>query len=826
MDAVWTDLRFAFRSMRLSPGFAGAAILTIALGLGTTTAMFGVVDAVLLRPLPYDDPDRLVLVWQEMRARNVTRFPFSPADFGDLLERGTSFADVAAVRTVRQAILGADGAPELIQAAQTTVNLFSLMGAQVVLGRGFVAADGAPEADGDGAAGARPAPQRAILSYEFWRREFGSDPTIAGRILRTDAAAGTGVEIVGVLAPGFELLLPYDAAVERTPDVWLAVRTRFAGGERMLAPWRVIARLAPGAEIGAAQREMDGLAADLRREFPIKAGQDLHIAVRPMFDDLVGEARPSLLTLMGAVTFVLLIACANVAGLFMARATRRTGQLAVRVALGGSRWQMIRLVLAESLVVSGLGALVGLALADGGLRLLQTIGPENMPRLNAIRIDPRVLGFAALAAFVSAAIFGLGPALSASRVAVIDVLRRSGRSPGLSGHALRNAIIVLEVALSFVLLLGFGLMLRSYVALQHVDPGFDSAGVHTFLLPQVRGATPAERHARMEELRRRLAALPGVTAVTAASSLPFDGSLATVPYGPEEAAADATLQRQADARFVLPGYFAAMKTRLVEGREFTDGDNRPDVNVVVIDTQLAAKLFPGKSAVGQRIFAPRVGPGIQTRPFEVIGVSEVQRSAELARAGREALFFADGRAGSGLARRWVVRSAGAATAIAGPTRAAVAAVDPTTPLADEQPLTAYVDAAMGPTRFVLVLIGVFGGIAATLAVVGLYGVLSTLVTERTAEIGLRMSLGADRSSVFRLVVGHGLRFAVVGLALGVPMAVLLARASEAMLVGVVPTDLPTLLTVTAGFVAVVTAACAIPALRASRIAPLDALRQS
>jgi len=825
MGRFSADVRFALRSLRLSPGFAAAAVVTIALGLGTTTAMFSVVNAVMLQPLPYRDPEQLVLVWQEMRARNVTHFPFSPADYGDLIERNTTFADVAAVRTVRQTVIAQDGTPRLVHAAHTTTNFLSLIGARVALGRHFEANDGILDTDAGAATGARAAPQRALLSHDFWRREYGGDPAVVGRMIRTDSDAG-GVEIVGVLAPEVELLFPYDAAIERRPEVWLAARTQFAGGERMLAPWRVVARLAPGVGLHTAQFELDSLAADLRKGFPIKAGADLHIVVKPMFEDLTAEVRPALTALMGAVTFLLLIACANVAGLLVARATRRTSQMAVRVALGASPWQVVRHVLAESLVVSGLGAAVGLALAAGALRLLQAIGPDNMPRLDQAGINPVVLVFAALAAFVSAAVFGLGPALAALRVDVIDVLRRAGRSPGLYAHRLRDGIIVAEVALSFVLLLGFGLMLRSYVALQQITPGFDSAGVATFFLPQVRGATPAARQARMEDLRARLSALPGVSHVTAASSLPFDGFMGTVPYGPVEAAADASLQRQADARFVLPGYFAAMQTRIVDGREFTDADNRPDVNVVVIDAQMAAKLFPGQRAVGRQIFAPRVGPGIQTQPFEVIGVSEVQRSAELARIGREALFFADARAGSGVARRWVIRTSGDGASLAAAVRATVAAVDPTAVVADERPLAEYVDTAMGPTRFLLVLIGVFGAIAVVLVVVGLYSVLSTLVTERTAEIGVRMSLGADRASIFRLIVGHGLRFAALGLVIGVPLALALARSISALLVDVAATDVPTLLGVGAAFVAVVAAACAQPALRAARITPVDALRQA
>ena len=386
-------------------------------------------------------------------------------------------------------------------------------------------------------------------------------------------------------------------------------------------------------------------------------------------------------------------------------------------------------------------------------------------------------------------------------------------------------LVMAEVACAFVLLIGCGLMVRSFLALQRIDPGFDAKGVFTFFLPRPAGQTADEQLARTRALRDQIAAIPGVTDATAASALPLDGTSFTGPYGPEAAAADTALMRQAEHRFIVPGYFAAMRTPLLEGREFTDSDNRPGADVVIVDSVLAQRLFPGRPAVGQRILVPRIMGQAQPRPFEVIGVAREQRSAALAHAGRETVFIANGRGGAHMVRRWAVRTSGEVAAIVASVRATVTAADPTMALGDELSLADYVAAAEAPTEFTLSLMLAFAVIAIVLAVVGLYGVLATLVAERTAEIGVRMALGSDRAGVFRLVLTQGLRMSGVGLAIGLGLSLLLTRAMSAMLVGVTATDLGTYLAVGAGFVCVVLAACAIPAWRAATLNPIDALRQ-
>jgi predicted permease len=835
MDTLLKDLQFAGRTLRQNPGFAATALLTIALGIGASTAIFSVVNAVLLRPLPYKDPGRLVLVWQELRARGVLDFPFPPGDFADLRQRDASFESVAAVNTGRQSIAGDGRTPEQVRTAFATTNLFSVLGVRVIAGRDFNDADGAPIAPPpQPAPGAEPGPPpppppppSIILSHEFWKRRYGGDMSLVGQSIILGPPAREGLppfrgQVVGVLEPGFELLFPPGTNMERRPDIFFANRTDFANGSRTNVNLRVIARMKPGVKVTDAQGDMDAFAADLRQRFPVKTTANLHINVHPMHGDLVEDVRPAILSLMGAVMFVLLIACANVANLLLARASRRERELAVRAALGSSRARLIRQMLAESLLISLLGAGLGLLLAKAGIRLLVAIGPESLPRLDAVRIDPWVLSFTALAAMISAVLFGLVPALRASRPNVIDILRKAGRSGNLGGSALRSGVVIVEVALSFVLLIGSGLMIRSFIALQFVDPGFDAKGVYAFQVPNFRADGPDGVVAFYRDVSARLAALPGVRTVTSASSLPLDGSVANLPYGPETAAADPRLMRQADAHFVQPGYFAAMKTRIVEGREFNEADNRRDVNHLVIDSVLAAKMFPGQPAVGKRLLV-RAGTPTPT-PFEIIGVSQQQRHASLTEVGREAVFLADGRIGPGASNSWAVRVDGDPMSIAAAVKAEFQKIDPNIVLVDAQPLSVDVLEAQGPTRFALVLIGIFAGIAALLASIGLYGVLSTLVRQRTAEIGVRMTFGADRRSIFSLIVGHGLKLSAIGVVVGLVAAAFLTRGMATMVVGIKPNDPLTFGAIAVMFFVIAFLACGIPALRASRLDPTTALR--
>ncbi len=508
----------------------------------------------------------------------------------------------------------------------------------------------------------------------------------------------------------------------------------------------------------------------------------------------------------------------------LVRAASRERELAVRSALGGSRWALVRQMLVESMAIAGLGTLLGLGLAWAGIRLLLTIGPENLPRLDHTGIDPMVLGFSVLAAFVSAIVFGVTPAVRASRVPAAEALRAGGRNAGLAGgRRLRSAVVVAEVALAFVLLVGSGLMIRSFVALTRVNPGYDAHGILTFFLPNLNRPQPMARAALVQQLSERLRALPGVTGVTAANPLPLDGGLANMRWGPEAAAADPRLFQQANLHTVLPGYFETMGTRLIEGRTFSAADNDTLLKQLVVDVNFARKAFPGQSAAGKTILA-RIRTN-EAEPWQIIGVVEHQRHETLARDGPETVFVPDGTFFFGAASRWVVRTSGDPALLAGTVRNAVRELDPSLAITDLQPMAVFLDKARAPTRFALVLIGVFAAIAVILGAVGLFGVLATMVRQRTAEIGVRMAFGAPQASILRLVVGHGMRLSLIGVALGAAAALALTRVMQTMLVGVGATDPLTFGVMAVLFLAIGAAACALPARQAARLDPNAALRE-
>jgi putative ABC transport system permease protein len=437
MNTLWNDFRFALRSLRKSPAFALTAVATIALGIGASTAIFSVVNAVLLRPLPYSDQARLVSIWGDLTARNVVDFPMPPGDLYDLRQQGTLFEQTAAIVTFRQPLRNDAGEAELVPAAGVTTNFFQTLGARIVQGRDFQESDGTPQPqppqapDGQAAPAGpppQPLPTYAIISHGLWQRRFGGGTDVVGQRLRL---GNQSAEIIGVLEPGFEVLFPASVNVERRPDIYTALRIDLENASRINVFLRTVGRLKPGVTIEQAQSQINTLVADLRRRFPIKETAGLRWRVEPMHGDLTADVRPTIMALMGAVIFVLLIACANVANLLLVRASVRERELAVRSALGGSRGTLIRQMLVESVSIAALGAVIGLGLAWAGIRLLLSIGPDNLPRLDYVALDPKVLGFTALATLAAAVFFGLVPAIRASRVEVADILRTGGRNSGL-----------------------------------------------------------------------------------------------------------------------------------------------------------------------------------------------------------------------------------------------------------------------------------------------------------------------------------------------------------------------------------------------------------
>jgi predicted permease len=819
------DLSFAWRTLRRSPVFTIAAAATIALGVGASTAIFSVANAVLLRPLPYDHPDRLVVMYMDLRNRNSLGMPLSTENFFDIRDGSNgSFEDMAAFRTARQVLPGADGSPEEIRVALVTTNLFRLLGHRVALGRDFQDADGMPQplsSTPQFGAVTAPVPTFAILSHEYWQRRYGGDRAIIGQRL----PAGPRPEIVGVLAPGMELLLPPQTNVERRPDIWIANRLTYDNANRNTFGLRPIGRLREGATLERAQHDVDAVATKIRAEHAVSRGAGFYARLEPMHATLVGDVRPAILALMGAVLFLLLIACANVANLLLVRASLRAPEIAMRTALGAGRWRVIRQLLIEATVLTALGTLGGGALAWIGVRQLLALAPANIPRADTVGIDLVVVSFTAVVALAAAVVFAVVPAVSAFRVDLVRALSGGGRSSGLSGRggAFRGAIVVLEVALCFALLVGSGLMVRSFLEIRRVDPGFDPNGLLTFQLLGGRPGPAEKRTAVQRQLEERLRAIPGVIGVTAANPFPLAGNFSTIRWGLEDALTDNTKYQSVDWQIVRPGYFDTMRTALVTGRAFTEADNDPKRNLVIVDTMLAAKAFPNERAVGKRILI-RIRTA-EPEWVEIIGVVAHQRVTSLSDPGREQVYFAERFLGGGGATRWAVRTAGDPAHIANVVRAAVAETDPQWLINELQPMSALVSRAQSTTRFSLMLMGVFAVVAAVLVGVGLFGVLSTIVRQRTAEIGVRMALGASPGRILRSIMGFGLRLSIAGIAIGLPGALVLTQGMQSMLVGVRPTDPTTYVIMGLVFFVIAAVSLYLPARRAAALAPTAALRE-
>jgi putative ABC transport system permease protein len=826
------DLAVAFRVLRKSPIFTLTAVLTIALGVGASTAIFSVTNAVLLRPLPYRDPERLTVVCSDMRKRNVRDFPLSNADFIDLREGTKSaFDDLAGVFTFPLTLQREDGTPEQTNAAVVTINFFRVLGGGVAFGRDFNDDDAVPNppAPAPGVQQQGPAPQQlpayAILSYEYFQRRFGGDVSVLGRPMGVAGPQAPAPIIVGVLQPHFQLYFPPEAQTLPAPDIWIANRLGYDDAQRNEVSIRAVGRLRPGVTPERAQAEAEKVAASERAQFPIMGTADYHIRVEPMRQHMVAEARPAILALMGSVIFLLLVACANVANLLLVRASLRNREFAVRAALGATRWRLMSPVLAEALWLGALGMLGGLALAWAGIKELRALAPADLPRLDAVTIDTSVLAFSAFAGLSAAILFGVTPSLRASRPRLMNVLRGIGRNTGLgSGSVTRNIVVTAEVALSFVLLVGSGLMFRSFLELLCIDPGFDSRNLLTFVLNGNNGATtPAANAAFVRQVEDRLRAIPRVESVTGSFPFPLAGGYSPIRWGKGEALADPSKFQAADFQIVIPGYFETMKTALLSGRTFADADNAPERRLIMIDDALARKAFPGESAVGQRILIRLKTP--EPEWMEIIGVVAHVRQTSLAVAGREQIYFTDGYGGPGGVNSWTLRVAGDPGAYVSQVRAAIKDVSPRLLITDLQPVDELVDHAQAQTTFSLLLIGVFAVIAGVLAAVGLYGVLSTAVRQRTAEIGVRMALGAGRPNIFRLVVGQGLRLSAIGVVIGVVAALLLTRLMTKMLVGVKPTDPLTFVVMMLLFFAIATASSWVPANRAAAVDPNKALRE-
>lgn len=821
MESLLKDVFHAVRSFLRTPGYTAVLVGTIAIGIGANSAIFSVVQAVLMDPLPYESPDELVIVWSEMRNRNVRHFPHSAPNLRDYRD-ARSFEELAGYFGFSQSLTGEGIEAELVDVGFVTNNFLPMLGVRPMMGRGFEAADATPF-NPFASPGASPPTQAVVLSYGFWQRRFGGDPNVLGRTLQL---GGGPAEVVGVMPEGFEWMLPPTAKMPTDVDLWTSARLDYDNAPRANVFLMVIGRLNDGVTVAAAQAEMDGIAARVREQVQIFATAGFALRVEPLQTDLTRHVRPTLVALLGAVGFVLLIGCANVANLLMVRATSRWRELSIRAALGGSRGRLVRQLLIESLVLSVGGGVIGLMLAQAGINLLVALGPADLPRLHAVGLNGTVLAFTIGLVVVAALLFGALPAWQSARTNLTDALRgRSSNAMTRAQTRLRGGMVVFEVALSLVLLIGAGLMVRSFVALTQVDPGFDDENVLTFnvSLPAIKYPQAEQRATFQTTLAERLRSLPGVERVSAATPLPLSGQAVNGRYGTEAALEDDRNFLQADYRMVLAGYFETMGTPILEGRGFTVADNNDSVPNVVVDEVLAGKTWPGESAVGKRLLV-RI-TGTEAEWVNVIGVARHQRHASLAEQGSETVYFTDRYVGSLGSLTWVLKTANDPLGVVNAVRTELAAMDPDIPLADVRTMSSIVKDARKTTQFSLVLIAVFAASALILAAVGLYGVLSYVVKQRTGEIGIRMAFGAETGRILKLVVGQGMTLALIGVGVGVVAAFGLTRVMSSMLVGVTPRDPLTFVGIPLVFVSVAFASCFVPALRAAQVDPLDALRE-
>jgi putative ABC transport system permease protein len=827
MPGLWQDLRFAARSFGKHPGFAAVAVVTLALGIGANTAIFSVVDAVMLRDLPYGDPDRLVLLWNTSSTAGTQHMPIAAPDVADYRDQAGSFVGFAFTDRVRDAALTGDGEPQHVTVARVSSNLFSVLGVPAHAGRTFVSGEGLiPRAISGDTADAVP-PNVVMLSYGLWTRRFGQSPGVIGRTIEISGEPNT---VVGILPADFALWLPPNAGFARHVDVWSPLRFSLADFQRRTRlrdrdsdnTGAVVARLRDGVTLEQAQQEMHAIAARHRESLAFHAVAGLEIQVVPMHDDVIGHARPVLVSLLGAVTFVLLIACINVANLLLARGTDRRGELALRAALGANRGRLLRQAMAESLLLAAAGSLAGLVLAQWSVTSLVAWAPANLPRIDTIGMDGTVLAFTLASTLVATVIFGTAPA--------IDAATRRGRElvqPRNSGARrrtrVRSALVASEVALTLVLLVGAGLMLQSLARLQRVQPGFEADGVMAFDLTlsypnEYRG--PAARSAFVGQLEQRLGELPGVAAVGLIGRIPLGGRQWTQPYGLDGQSETEWNANEANFRVITKDYFAAMGTRLLAGRYFVDADDRQDIRVAVVDETMARRIAPGGGAVGARIGFPLDGQAVWA---EVVGVVEDVRHDDLRVRSRESLYVPY-RHEASREVSFVVRTTAEPAALVGPIRRALRVLAPHLPMYNVQTMNDYVADALGPTRFALRLIGVFALLAVVLASVGLYGVISYAVRQRTHEIGIRMALGARPESVRMQVVADGMTLAGVGIVVGVGVSVFTSRWLGSLLFNVSPADGWTYVGVSLLLSGVALLACYVPARRASGVDPMRSLR--
>jgi putative ABC transport system permease protein len=809
IETLFNDLQYAIRSLLKHPGFAAIAVLTLALGIGANTAMFSVINGVLLRPLPYQEPDRLVTIWEESPERDMFQMPVSIANLRDWVEQSQTLDQISAY-TFSDLNLTGTGEPVQLDAVRVSANLFSLVGATPLLGRTFL-----PEDDKEGAA------RVVVLSHATWKNRFGSNPKITEQVTINNQSH----TIVGVMPANFQFPVGfgYMGKVLNDPiDLYVPIAATSEEAARGHYSFFAIGRLKPGVTINQAQAEMSGIESRLAQQYP-DTNTGIGIKLISTQEQTVKEIRPALLVLLGAVAFLLLIACANIANLLLARSAARQKEFAIRAALGANRLRVLRLLLTESVLLSVAGGALGFLLAVWGTAALMALAPDNIPRLNEVGVDARVFGFTLAVSLLTGIVFGLAPAIQASKPDLNEALKEGSRGSMASGSGkrTRSILVAVEVALSLVLLVGAGLMVKSFIRLQQTHLGFDTNNLLTMNLTLSESRYPEEHQqvAFFQKTLEQVGALPEIQSAAVTTGLPLTLTLSGSDFRIEgQPEPEAGKEMIINTRSVSPGYFGTLGISLLKGRDFSDRDKSDAPEVAIINQDLARTYFANEDPLGKRI---TFSDGESW--MSIVGVITDIKQVSLGSTAKPEVYFPYLQAASP-AMSLVVRTTNAPLSQAAAVKGQIRVIDRDLPIEDGKTMEQLLAESVSGPRFNMLLLTMFAVVALVLALVGIYGVMSYTVTQRTHEIGIRVAVGAQSRDVFRMVIGQGMLLALIGVAFGLVGALALTRLMTSMLFGVEPNDPLTFATIALLVIAVALIACYLPGRRATKVDPLVALR--